>query len=188
MTILAEGMGQLTRLADNLVVSRHRLDIPADLTQGRYALLVDGRPLGKVDLRLFQVPAELQQISGVSFEDQIALVGCQVVSDGNTVRVKLAWQAQKDGLPDYTVFVQLLNAAHERVAGVDTPPLKGVWPTSRWVKNEVVADGYLLTMPPGLSPGAYQVIVGFYQAGSGQRLTLTDGPDYWALPEMVIKK
>jgi hypothetical protein len=51
ITILAQGQGRLTRLADNLIVSRHHLELSADLSRGRYALLVDGRPLGEIELR-----------------------------------------------------------------------------------------------------------------------------------------
>jgi hypothetical protein len=103
--------------------------------------------------------------------------------------VTVAWKAQAARLPDYTVFAQILDAeTNERLAGVDTPPLKGEWPTSRWVKDEVVVDKYLIAIPPGFPPGFYKVIVGLYHPETGQRLTLGDGSDHWTLPWTFIRK
>jgi hypothetical protein len=106
-----------------------------------------------------------------------------------SVRVTVAWQATADHLPEYTVFVQLLEADTDiRVAGVDTQPGRGTWPTSRWVQNEVVVDDYVVTIPPDLAPGNYKVIVGLYHTTTGERLRLTTGADYWLLPQAFIWK
>ncbi len=207
ITILAEGQGVLTHTANDLVVSRHHLPLPADLARGPYALLLDGQPLGEIELRQFQIPANLDQVNGVIFgeqptgneqpsavdgrrsSEQIALAAYQFEPTADFIGIKVAWQAQTSHLPDYTVFVQLLNAeTHERLAGIDTPPQKGEWPTSRWVKGEVVVDEYLVAIPPGLSAGFYDIIVGLYRPETGQRLTLTNGQDHWTLPWTYIKK
>jgi hypothetical protein len=188
VTILAQGQAHLTRLADKLVVSRHTVTLPADLARGNYALLVDGRPLGEIDLRQFQVPGEMGQVRNFTFGEQIALVGYQFEPTEDYISVTIAWQAQKSRLPDYTVFVQLLDAeTNQRLAGVDTQPLKGEWPTSRWVRGEVVVDKYTVAVPPDLPPGFYKVIVGLYRPQTGQRLTLPDGRDHWVLPWSYIR-
>jgi hypothetical protein len=97
-------------------------------------------------------------------------------------------RAQSSHLPDYTVFVQLLKAeTQERLAGVDTPPQKGEWPTSRWVRGEVVVDEYLVAIPPNLPAGFYEIIAGFYRPETGQRLTLANGQDHWLVPWTYIK-
>jgi hypothetical protein len=187
ITVLAGGQGLLTRLAENLIVSRHQLALPSALPRGPYALLVDGRPLGEIDLRYFQVPDDMGEVNGFYFGDQIALTAYQFEPSADYIGVTLAWQAQKSHLPDYTVFVQLLDAeTNQRLAGVDTPPLKGDWPTSRWVKGEVVVDDYFVAIPPDLSPGFYQIIAGLYQPQTGQRLALPDGQDHWVLPWTYI--
>jgi hypothetical protein len=189
ITVLAEGQGRLTRLADNLIVSRHHLELPADLERGRYALLVDERPLGEVELRHFQVPVEMGQVNDIIFGDQVTLAAYQFEPAEDYISVTIAWQAQRSHLPDYTVFVQLLEAeTNERLAGVDTQPVKGEWPTSHWVKNEVVVDEYVVAVPPDLPPGFYQVIVGLYRSETGQRLVLADGQDHWALPWTFIRE
>jgi hypothetical protein len=180
---LAQAAGQLTALASDLIVSRHRLLLPADLSRGSYTLEVDGQPLGEIELRHFQVLPQVNRVEELVFGQQIALAGYQFEPAADYLGVTIAWQAQISQLPDYTVFVQILTAeTGERLAGVDTPPLKGEWPTSRWVKGEVVVDEYLVAIPPDFPPGFYQVIVGLYQPETGQRLTLADGQDHWTLP------
>lgn len=188
-TVLAGGAGRLTRQAGNLVVSRHRLTLPDDLPRGGYALLVDGRPLGEVELRRFRVPAGMAPAHGLVFENQIDLAGFKFEPSEDYVAVTVAWQARQARLPDYTVFAQLLNAdTNERVAGIDTRPQKGEWPTSRWAKGEVVVDTYLVAVPYGLPAGYYKIIVGFYQADTGRRLVLPDSRDYWLVPWTYIRK
>ncbi len=186
--ILAQGRGRLTRPADKLVVSRHQLPLPAELERGIYALLVDGRPLGEIELRSFQVPDSLGKVSGFIFGEQIALAGYQFEPTEDYIRVTIAWQAQKSRLPDYTVFVQLLDAeTNQRLTGVDTQPFKGEWPTSRWVRGEVVVDQYVVAVPPDLPPGFYKIIAGLYRPQTGRRLTLPDGRDHFVLPWTYIR-
>ncbi|MEW5959788.1 MAG: hypothetical protein AB1801_18845, partial [Chloroflexota bacterium] len=185
--ILAQGSALLTRLADNLVVSRHQMDLPAGLPRGRYALLVDGRPLGEIDLRRFQIPAGLVPLDGFVFGEQIALAAYQFEPSADYINLTLAWQAQTSRLPDYTVFVQLLDAETKtRLAGVDSQPLAGDWPTGRWVRGEVVVDEYTIAIPPDLPPGFYYLIAGLYLPETGRRLTLPDGRDSWLLPWTYI--
>jgi hypothetical protein len=186
---LAQAEGQPASLADGLPVSHHRLQLPADLPRGTYTLLVDDRLLGEIELRRFQVPSAMARARHLVFDGQIALAAYQFEPATDYLGVTIAWQAQASHLPDYTVFVQILEAeTNERMAGVDTPPLKGEWPTSRWVKDEVVVDEYLVAIPPGFPPGYYQVIAGLYQPETGQRLTLPDGQDHWTLPWTFIRK
>jgi hypothetical protein len=172
-----------------LIISRHHLKLSPDLSRGEYRLVGNGYPLGKIELRHFQLPPDLMPVENIDFNQQIALKGYQFEPTPDYVGVTLAWQAQQTGLPDYTVFVQLLEAeTNERLAGVDTPPLQGTWPTSRWVKDEVIVDEYLVAVPPGLQPGYYKVIVGLYQPETSQRLMLPDGQDYWLVPWTFIRK
>lgn len=183
ITVLARGQGLLTRLADNLVASRHRLELPDSLDPGRYALLVDRRPLGEIELRRFRPPAELQPVDKTVFGQQISLVGYRLEPGADFVRLTIAWQAQQSGLPDYTVFVQLLDADNnERVAGLDLQPRGGEWPTSRWARGEVVVEEYLLAIPPDIRPGFYHLIAGLYRPENGRRLALADGRDFWLVP------
>jgi hypothetical protein len=189
MPALARAEGNRMALAPDVIVSRHRLLLPASLARGPYALWVDGQLLGNIELRNFQIPAEMNRVKDLVFGGQIALTGYQFEPTTDYLGVTLAWEAQSAQLLDYTVFVQILTAeTDERLAGIDTPPLKGEWPTSRWVKGEVVVDEYLVAIPPDFPPGYYKVIVGLYRPETGQRLTLADGQDHWSLPWTFIRK
>jgi hypothetical protein len=172
-----------------LIISRHTLSLPENLERGAYALIANGYPLGEIEVRDFRVPPDMMNVENISFNRQIALTGYQFEPTPDYVGVTLAWQVQSSNLPDYTVFVQLLEAeTNERLAGVDLQPLQGAWPTSRWVKGEVVVDEILVAVPPGLKPGFYKVIVGLYRPETGERLTLPDGQDYWLVPWTFIRK
>ena len=187
--MLATGSGRLSRLGNNLVISRHNLMAPADLERGAYALQVNGQPLGEIELRHFRPPSDMRRVNDLVFDDQIALVAFQFTPASDYIGLRLAWQAQRSRLPDYTVFVQLLDAeTNERLAGVDTQPVQGSWPTGRWLKDEVVVDEYLVAAPYDLQPGFYKVIAGLYRPETGQRLTLPDGQDHWIVPWIFIRK
>jgi len=186
---VVEGAAPLARLADDLAVSHHQLLLPADLPRGDYALSLGDQPLGKIELRRFQMPSNLTPVQNVVFGGQAALLGYQFEPSKDYLAVTLAWQARQAHLPDYTVFVQVLDAATgARVAGVDTPPQQGEYPTGRWVKDEVVVDRYVVAVPPQLAPGHYTIVVGLYRADTGQRLAVNGGPDYWLLPWTFIWK
>lgn len=192
-SIIATGSSQPTVWAEGLIVSRHELAVPADLTRGMYPLqLADpiNRPLGEVELRQFQMPPDLASPGGekgVIFGKQIALVGYQFTPTEDYISLTLAWQAHRARLPDYTVFAQLLTGdTGERLAGTDSPPVQGNWPTSRWVKGEVVMDTVTIAVPPDLPTGYYELIVGLYQPHNGQRLPTNQGRDYWSIPWTFI--
>ena len=186
---LAEHTTPLEAIAPDLTVSRHTLQLPANLERGAYTLAVNGQPVGQIELRYFHVPDSLGKISDVIFNEQVALVGYQFEPTADFIRLKTAWQAEQRHLPDYTVFVQLLEAeTNTRLAGFDTQPVRGTWPTSRWAWGEVVVDDYLIAIPPDFPPGYYKVIVGLYRSETGERLTLANGRDHWLLPWTFIWK
>ena len=187
--IFATTEADLIRPVPDLVISRHQLAIPADLVARQmYALQVDGQPLGRVEVRNFRVPSNLARVEQ-NFDNQILLQGYQFEPTEDFIAVTLAWRAIQDHLPDYTVFVQLLDLeTDERLAGIDTVPGKGEWPTSQWVNDEVIVDRYLVAVPPGLEAGFFKIIVGLYQPQTGERLQLDDGRDHWLLPWTLIRE
>lgn len=141
--------------------------------------------------------AEPEHAAASVFEHGIMLVGYDVSahSTGSFV-LTLYWQLDADTrVPaDYTVFVHAVDEQggllHEPADG---PPLNGDWPTSAWQPGHTVADTRLVTVPPNLRPGAYDVRVGLYNPGSGVRLAAwqADGtawPDNAVvLPRAIVK-
>jgi hypothetical protein len=93
------------------------------------------------------------------------------VAKGTTLDYTLFFRSLKAVSVDYQVFVHLLDAQGKVVAGNDGPPRQGLYPTSFWSPGEIIADErhWVLDVPPG----EYQLEVGFYQLGTGERLPLT---------------
>jgi 4-amino-4-deoxy-L-arabinose transferase-like glycosyltransferase len=188
--ILAESPAELAQTDTELLLSHHTLSLPSELPRGVYTLAIEGIALGEVELRHFQPPSELGKLTEeLVFDRQIALLGYRFEPTEDYIRVTLGWQALKSALPDYIVFVQLLNAGTgERVAGFDTQPGRGEWPTSRWAAGEVVVDDYLVAIPPDLPADNYLIIAGLYHPDTGERLLLNNGEDHWLLPWTFIWK
>lgn len=101
--------------------------------------------------------------------------------------VTLFWEARSKPAADYTVFVQVLDAAGRRVAGWDSQPLHGYLPTSGWPPGEVVRDRLAVPLPADLPPGRYTVIAGMYDLATLERLPVGDtGQDFVVLTEIGV--
>ncbi len=111
---------------------------------------------------------------------QVRLAGYELsthaVHPGETVDLVLYWQALAGMDRDYTVFTQLLGDDLNIWAQDDTQPLRGGYPTSRWVPGEVVRDPYHLMVKPETPAGVYHLEVGMYVLDTGERLYRTDNP------------
>jgi 4-amino-4-deoxy-L-arabinose transferase-like glycosyltransferase len=88
-------------------------------------------------------------------------------SPGVPLSVRLWWQSNQKSGDNYTIFIHAVDARGELAAQADSQPLSGYWPTSLWRPDEVVEDQHLLTIK---SAGDYHVLVGLYDAVSGDRL------------------
>jgi hypothetical protein len=181
-----------------LTPTQHRLWLDAQIAPGPYLVRLGlfepttgqrlpifnaaGDLIGdQVQLGLFYVNdlcpnlETLEASLGTSVGDQIQFLGYSLPagSDHATLPVCLAWQADRFVTGDYTVFLQLLNAQGQRVAGVDVPPLHGNYPTSSWSPGETVVDRFELPLPATLPPGQYRLVTGLYDFNTGQRLPVT---------------
>jgi hypothetical protein len=81
---------------------------------------------------------------------------------GTTLPLALYWRATRSLPADYTVYVHLLDAAGNKAAQRDLPPLDGSLPTSRWKPDQLIRDDQDLALPPELAPGTYRLVVGMY--------------------------
>jgi mannosyltransferase len=118
--------------------------------------------------RVFTSP-QPQLLRELNLDDKVTLVGADIWSDtvspGEALRMTLYWQARAEMDVPYTVFVHLLDAEGQVVAGHDAEPRAGARPTTSWVPGEYVSDPVALTVPAELLPGEYIVEVGMYDAG-----------------------
>jgi hypothetical protein len=85
------------------------------------------------------------------------------------------------------VFVHLLDAAGRIVAQTDGQPGDGALPTRGWLPREVVTDPRRIALPASLPAGAYRLELGWYDAATGQRLTVNapPGADHLLLPQII---
>jgi hypothetical protein len=80
---------------------------------------------------------------------------------GDTLQVGLHWQADQKPAANYTVFVQLLDAAAQVQAQRDRWPGDGLFPTGALNAGDVVVDN--LALPLDVPPGQYRLIAGLYR-------------------------
>ena len=113
-----------------------------------------------------------------NFDDKLALLDVALEVDnlapGGQLPVTITWQGLAEMSEDYTVFVQVLDAADRIVGQVDAWPVQGTRPTSSWRPGEVIIDPYVVQLSPDMRPGDYRVIVGLYLLATGQRLPVVD--------------
>ncbi|NEP78251.1 MAG: hypothetical protein F6K39_08685 [Okeania sp. SIO3B3] len=94
-------------------------------------------------------------------------------STPNTLHLMLVWQALDNPTTDYTVFVQVLNAAGQVIAQRDSQPQQGAAPTGSWATNEIILDTYTLDLPTtSESAPPHELIVGMYRPDTGERLPI----------------
>ncbi len=125
-----------------------------------------------------RIPAgeEIPNAQQTQLGDSVVLRGYAVNSKpGDTLDVKLYWQVDKPVSEDYTVFTQLLDSSGTLVAGVDSQPLGGYFPTSQWPENEIITDVVSLSLPDELPAGQYTLITGMYLLETLERLPVSDG-------------
>lgn len=121
-------------------------------------------------VRAFELP-QITHPLAATFGNEIQLHGYGLTNQGDEYSLTLVWQALTVPATDYTVFVHVL--AQDGSCCVwqqDIQPQQGQYPTTRWVEEEVVADGYTFELPTDLAAGEYVIEVGLYIAESGQRL------------------
>jgi uncharacterized membrane protein len=114
------------------------------------------------------------------WSNSLELVGYRVsarkVRPGKTLNVVLYWRTQHPLRADYTVFVHLANSGRV-VAGHDSEPDFGGYPTSSWLPGQLIPDRHPIQLPLGLEPGTYELVIGFYDASTGNRVLLNGGED-----------
>lgn len=190
------------------VRDEHDLRVPKGVAPQAYALRVglfdpdlrqvvpllgggDTAQLAWVNVSPVQSPPPLQQPLDVTFTgngDALQLTGFQI--DGLTpeqLEFTLAWRADRRPQKNYIVFAQLLDSGQNLAAGFDRPPLDGVYPTSTWLPGQTIIDPRVIPLD-GVSPGEYRLVVGLYDPGTQQRLTIESGANFFELTTIVIQR
>jgi hypothetical protein len=112
--------------------------------------------------------------------EAITLRGYQLISTGE-LSLKLYWQTNRPLTENYTVFDQLLDSSGQFVAGWDSQPLGGYFPTSEWPVDEIITDMVDIPLPVDLPVGEYTLITGMYRLDTMERLITSTGTDHVVL-------
>jgi hypothetical protein len=101
---------------------------------------------------------------------------------GQALDVDLLWRAERSLAQSYTVFVHLIDGSGHFITDADSPPLRGLFPTDRWIVGETIRDRHTLTIPTDLAPGDYAIEIGMYDPATLARLPARDA-DGASLPD-----
>jgi hypothetical protein len=176
----------------------HLWRLPASTAAGDYDIVLRlgqerSLPLGTItvttpDRQL--APPDIAFPAGIDFGNAgsnavVRLAGydvAQTAAPGETLPVTLSWLALAETPVSYKVFVQLLDEQGRLVTGSDAVPAGWTRPTTGWIAGEYIQDRHDLLLPADLPSGSYQLLVGFYDATTGQRLLTAAGEDARKLP------
>ena len=151
---------------------------------------VDGSFRGPdmVVLRLYPMQYQTDQLLG-----PVRLVGYDINSTelqaGEDIVLRHYWRADHPTSTAHHVYNHLLDAAGEIVSQTDYVPL---WDarrdTTAWDDPDEIMLGrnFTLNLPTDLPPGAYQLISGFYDPLTWQRLSSPEGADYLSITEITV--
>jgi 4-amino-4-deoxy-L-arabinose transferase-like glycosyltransferase len=190
--------------AGEVLPDRRLLELPVDMSPGRYRLEVglyelttghrlpvadaDGTGSGDVltldyvripeqDAALPQ-PAEMVQVDFAGGGDRIRLLGYTLTErtavPGGTLGLTLYWQALAPVQTDYNVFVHLLDVEEQIRGQGDGPPAAGSYPSSFWDVGEIVVDDRLVAVHPDAPAGNYRLAVGLYELATDRRLSTAE--------------
>ncbi|MBW1806935.1 MAG: glycosyltransferase family 39 protein [Deltaproteobacteria bacterium] len=124
----------------------------------------DQNPLSE---NVFSEPPEISHPLLAEFQEGAAFLGYDVEPEspeiGDEFELTLYWKCLKPIGKSWQVFVHIDGHGHEfhRIHG-DHYPLKGLFTTDRWMKDDIIRDKIKLKIPIEFSPGRFTVYVGFY--------------------------
>ncbi len=189
-------VGQVRRMVAHLPTSPRLLGNEASLN----IALTNGPAVAETTLTTIALnnrarnfdPPSIQTPLHITFGDpgKISLLGYDLsmteLQPGGQLPLTLYWQAQQEMQTAYTVFIQLLDQNQQVVTQIDAQPQGGSAPTTTWLPEEILTDEYTLTLPAELPRGQYQLIVGWYDGVTGQRLVV-NGVDFMGLGTMSVE-
>ena len=78
----------------------------------------------------------------------------QSIAPNRTARFAFTWRAE-DAVNDFIIRIGLYDPEGRLIAQKDEPPVRGLYPASKWQRGEYVSDVHNLLIPAGSPPGKY---------------------------------
>jgi hypothetical protein len=152
-------------------------------------------PLGTVTVRDvkrdFAVPP-LDHPLAAHFGDSVSLVGYDLSAPtatvGSPLTVSLGWRADRAIPLSYHIFLQLLDPSDKIWAQWDGVPRNWSYPMTAWLPGEYVLDRYALQGNAPAPGGDLTLVVGLYDAVSGQRLNVISGDGAAPADHLVLQQ
>jgi hypothetical protein len=112
----------------------------------------------------------------VVFADTLRLLAYRLptssLQPGEDLWLELRWEMMRSVPENYKLFVHIIDMNGELLAQRDSEPLDARYHTSWLGAGEMVWDSFSISLPPGIPPGTYAVKAGWYDASSGERLSV----------------
>ncbi len=171
---------------DRIILDWRQVQIPLDAASGTAQVrLLDGTMVGSIMVEaipaLFEAPPFTTSVD-VSIPTVGTLVGYSVSGDisdrSQPFTLDLVWQAEQPTAISYTVFAQLVAADGRVLAQSDAVPAQASRPTTGWRTGEYIVDTHTVTFHADATADSNaSLIVGLYDAASGQRVPITADSD-----------
>jgi arabinofuranosyltransferase len=173
----------------------HGLVIPENTAPGGYPIEVaigpTGGPYTAQNVGWFDISfdkLELQVDSVVFQNDNEAEIGLNdsnAIRNSNNLVLETQWQALQNIDEDYTLFVHIVPIGETSpTTQLDTRPIEGSYPTFLWEQGEVIPLTIQLDNLPHQA-GTYDVLIGWYETTSGERLKIDD-TDVIHLTQVIV--
>lgn len=103
----------------------------------------------------------MQKPMNKSFDGKVKLLGYDLnqSNDKRSFTITCFWQSLEKVSGDLIVYMDLVNVNGDPVLEDIHAPIYGMYPTSRWIQDEVLAESYKILLPPTVKPGRYQVFL-----------------------------
>jgi mannosyltransferase len=163
---------------------------PADVHLGDHITLTGYRLLYSFPNGDFAPDGDFAPNGDFALSGDFAPTSSAQTIPGEIVQVQLRWATDAPLDTRYVVFVQALDAANHLVGQRDAEP---VISTLDWKPGTPVLDRHGLFIEPGTPPGEHRIIIGLYDALTGQRLPVTSehsvaGGDFVVLGTFSVER
>jgi len=170
---------------DPITLDWRQVRIPLDAESGTaHVQLADGTVIGSITIEsipaIYDAP-NVTKLINADVPNIGTLLGYSVsgdMSDRNQpFTLSLVWKAHQPTTTSYTVFAQLVSADGRVLAQSDSLPANGARPTTGWRAGEYILDEHTVTFHSDATPATATLIVGLYDAVTGQRVPITPTTD-----------
>ena len=113
------------------------------------------------------------------------------IGPGDPLVVTIYWKTEAPVPINYQVYVHLIGS-DDRLYGQSDKLNPADFPTVRWPTDRYVRDAHNLTFPAAPPPGEYRLVVGLWDAATGERLAAVSPAEIYAdgivLPTRIVVK